>query len=52
MIKHVNGRDISRSHTVKIRPNPKTLIYSRFDGLRETCHAEKAENPGDPYRYE
>ena len=28
MIKHVNGRDISRSHTVKIRPNPKTLIYS------------------------
>ena len=52
MIKHVNGRDISRSHTVKIRPNPKTLIYSRFNGLRETCHAEKAENPGDPYRYE
>ena len=52
MIKHVNGRDISRSHTVKICPNSKTLIYSWFNGLRETSHVEKAENPGDPYRYE
>ena len=23
MIKHVNGRDVSRSHTVKVRPNPE-----------------------------
>ena len=23
MIKHVNGRDISRSYTVKVRPNPE-----------------------------
>ena len=27
-------------------------IYSWFNALRETCYAEKAENPGDPYRYE
>ena len=48
MIKNVNGRNISRSHTVKVCPNPGASTHD----LMETCHAEKAKRPGNPNRYE
>ena len=51
MIKHVNGRDISLFHTVKVRPNPGASTHE-FIGLRETCLAEKTERSCDTYRYE
>ena len=34
MIKHVNGRDISRSHTVKVRPNPGASIHDLMDYVK------------------
>ena len=34
MIKHVNGRDISRSHTVKVRPNPGASTHNLLDYVK------------------
>ena len=34
MIKHVNGRDISRSHTVKGRPNPGASNHGLMDYVK------------------
>ena len=34
MIKHVSGRDISRSHTVKVRPNPGASIHDLMDYVK------------------
>ena len=51
MIKNVIGRNISHSHTVKVHPNPGATTHDLM-AYMETCHAEKAESPGDPYRHE
>ena len=34
MIKHVNGRYISRSHTVKVRPNPGASTHDLMDYVK------------------
>ena len=34
MIKHVNSRDISRSHTVKISPNPGASTHDSMDYVK------------------
>ena len=34
MIKHVNGRDISRSHTIKFRPNRETSTHDLTDYVK------------------
>ena len=49
MIKHVNGPDISHSHTVKIRPNPEASTHDLMDYLKSA--AEKAERSDDIYSH-
>ena len=34
MIKHVNGRDISRSQTVKVHPNPAASTHDLLDYVK------------------
>ena len=34
LIKHVNDRDISRSHTVKVRPNPGAATHDLLDYVK------------------
>ena len=34
MIKHVNGRDISRSHTVKVRPDSRASTHDLLDYVK------------------
>ena len=34
MIKHANGRYISRSHTVKVRPNPGASTHDLMDYVK------------------
>ena len=34
MIKHVNGRDISCSHTVNVRPNPGASTHDLMDYVK------------------
>ena len=34
MIRHVNARDISRSHTVKVRPNPGASTHDFLDYVK------------------
>ena len=34
MIKHVNGCDISRSHAVKVRPNPVASTHDLMDCVK------------------
>ena len=34
MIKHVNGRDISRSHTAKVRPNLRASTHDLMDYVK------------------
>ena len=44
MIKHVNGRDISCSHTVKVRPNPGASTHDLTDYVKPAMQ-KKAEKP-------
>ena len=41
MITHVNGRIISRSHTVKVRPNPGASTHDLIDYVKSAIR----ENP-------
>ena len=36
IIKHVNGRDISRSHTVKVGPNPRASTHNLMDYMKRS----------------
>ena len=38
MIKHVNDRDFSRFHTVKVRPNPGALTHDLMDYVKPAMH--------------
>ena len=41
MIKHVNGRDISRSHTVKVHPNPGASIHDLMDYVKPATQKKR-----------
>ena len=43
LIKHVNDRDISRSHTVKVRPNPGAATHDLLDYVKPVMR--KSQKP-------